>query len=217
MGITAIEDVTLESPAGGQEKTPSRSAGGQEKTLSLSAAVQPQTPNFPAGGQQETPSLSIGDEAEFSLAICEHIKPSGTGCGSPALRDQKFCYYHSKVRKTVPKNNLFVFLDNPGRKENDPYDAFEFPYLEDAAAVQIGFMQFIYGVAQHRLEEWRARMILPALHGAAANLRLMEASSAASERPRPSQTRARTGHPAQPERKRPANAPSGEIKEEETA
>ncbi len=126
--------------------------------------------------------VRLGDEAESSLATCEHIKPSGTGCGSPALRDQKFCYYHSKVRKTVPRNNLFVFLDNPGRKENDRYHAFEFPYLEDAAAVQIAFMQFIYGVAQQRIEEWRARMILSALHGAAANLRLMDAASAAGEK-----------------------------------
>ena len=153
-------------------------------------------PESPAGDQEKTPSPSTGDEAECSLAICEHIKPSGTGCGSPALRDQKFCYYHSKVRKTVPRNNLFVFLDNPGCKENDPYWAFEFPYLEDAEAVQIAFMQFIYGVSQHRMEEWRARMILSALHGAAANLRLMDAASAQCEPPGPSQKMAGTGHPA---------------------
>ena len=144
--------------------------------------IEDVTPESPAGSQEETPGLSTGDEAELSLAICEHIKPSGTVCGSPALRDQKFCYYHSKVRKTVPKNNLFVFLDNPGCKENDPYWAFEFPYLEDAAAVQIAFMQFIYGVSQHRMEEWRARMILSALHGAAANLRLMDAATASCEK-----------------------------------
>jgi hypothetical protein len=149
MGLTTIEDVTLESPASGQENTASR---------------------------------PMGDEAEFSLAVCEHIRPSGTRCGMLALRDQKFCYYHAKVRKTVPKNNLFVFLANPGRKENDPNDAFEFPYLEDAAAVQIGFMQFIYGVAQQRIEQWRARMILSALHGAAANLRLMDAATASCEK-----------------------------------
>jgi hypothetical protein len=147
--------------------------------------IEDVTPEGPVGSQEETPSLSIGDEAGGSLAICEHIRASGTTCGSPALRDQKFCYYHSKVRKTVPKNNLFVFLANPGRKENDPNYAFEFPYLEDAAAVQIGFMQFIYGVAQQRIEEWRARMILSALHGAAANLRLMDASSAACEKVQP--------------------------------
>ena len=157
----------------------------------------------PASSQESTPSLPLGDGAGCSLTICEHIKPSGTHCGSPALRNDRFCYYHSKVRKTVPKNNLFVFLDNPGRKENDPYYAFEFPYLEDAAAVQIAFMQFIYGVSQHRIEEWRARMILSALHGAAANLRLMDASSAACEK-------------VQPEKKQPANVKAGEMKEEET-
>ncbi len=153
MGLTAIEQVTPESPAGSPEKTSSR---------------------------------STGDEAEFPLAICEHIKPSGTVCGSPALRDQKFCYYHSKVRTTVPKNNLFVFLDNPDSEEDDleddPYDACEFPYLEDAAAVQIGFMQFIYAVSQQRMEQWRARMILSALHGAAANLRMMDAQAPALAR-----------------------------------
>jgi hypothetical protein len=171
MGLTAIEDVTLESPASGQE---------------------------------ETPSLPMGDEAGSSLAICEHIRPSGTRCGMLALRDQRFCYYHAKVRKTVPKNNLFVFLANPGRKENDPNDAFEFPYLEDAAAVQIGFMQFIYGVSQQRIEEWRARMILSALHGAAANLRLMDAATAPYEK-------------VQPEKKQPSSVKVGEVKQEGTA
>jgi hypothetical protein len=146
----------------------------------------------------------MGDEAEFSLAICEHIRPSGTRCGMLALRDQRFCYYHAKVRKTVPKNNLFVFLANPGRKENDPYYAFEFPYLEDAAAVQIGFMQFIYGVSQQRIEEWRARMILSALHGAAANLRLMDAATASYEK-------------VQPEKKQPSSVKVGEVEQEGTA
>ena len=167
-------------------------------------AIEDVTPESPAYGRENTPSLPLGDEAEFSLTICEHIRPSGTRCGMLALRDQKFCYYHAKVRKTVPKNNLFVFLANPGRKENDPYDAFEFPYLEDAAAVQIGFMQFIYGVAQQRIEEWRARMILSALHGAAANLRLMDASTASYEK-------------VQPEKKQPSSVKVGEVEQEATA
>ncbi len=144
--------------------------------------IEDATLESPADGRENTPSLPLSDEAEFSLAICEHIRPSGTRCGMLALRDQKFCYYHAKVRTTVPKNNLFVFLANPGRKENDSYNAFEFPYLEDAAAVQIAFMQFIYGVSQQRIEEWRARMILSALHGAAANLGLMDAATASCEK-----------------------------------
>ena len=152
----------------------------------------------------------------MGLPICEHIKPGGARCGSPAVRDLKYCYHHAGLRKAVPRNNLFVFLANP-RSENDPYAQYELPYLEDGAAIQIGFMQLIHGVSQQRLEQWRARMILSALHGAAANLRMMDASSAACERPRPSQKMARTGHPARPDKKQPADVKAGEMKEEETA
>ena len=146
----------------------------------------------------------------MELPICEHIKPGGARCGSPAVRDQKYCYHHAGLRKAVPRNNLFVFLANP-RSENDPYAQFELPYLEDGAAIQIGFMQLIHGVSQQRLEQWRARMILSALHGAAANLRLMEASSAQCEKPAkiPTQaTPAWVGHP------QPASVKGGEMKEE---
>ena len=117
----------------------------------------------------------------MDLPICEHIKPGGARCGSPAVRDQKYCYHHAGLRKAVPRNNLFVFLANP-HSEKDPYAQFELPYLEDPAAIQIGFMQLIHGVAQQRLEQWRARMILSALHGAAANLRLMDAATASCEK-----------------------------------
>ncbi len=128
----------------------------------------------------------------------------------------------------MPPTNLFVFLVNP-HSESDPYAQFELPYLEDGAAIQIGFMQLIHGVAQQWLEQWRARMILSALHGAAANLRMMDASSAACERPRPSQRMARTGHaaceipakiPTQAKtawvgHPQPAGVKAGEMKEEE--
>ena len=119
----------------------------------------------------------------MDLPICEHIKPGGARCGSPAVRDHTLCYHHAGLRKAVPTTNLFVFLANP-HSEKDPYAQFELPYLEDPAAIQIGFMQLIHGVSQHRLEQWRARMSLSALHGAAANLRLMDKSGAAGEKAR---------------------------------
>ena len=117
----------------------------------------------------------------MDLPICEHIKPGEPQRAPPAVRDLKYCYHHAGLRKAVPRNNLFVFLANP-RSENDPYAQFELPYLEDGAAIQIGFMQLIHGVAQQRLEQWRARMILSALHGAAANLRQMDAATASCEK-----------------------------------
>jgi hypothetical protein len=78
------------------------------------------------------------------------------------------------------------------------------PYLEDGAAIQIGFMQLIHDVAQQRLEQWRARMILSALHGAAANLRQMDASTASYEK-------------AQPEKKQPSSVKVGEVEQKGTA
>ena len=30
---------------------------------------------------------------------CRHIKTSGGKCGSPALRGQPYCYFHSRLRE----------------------------------------------------------------------------------------------------------------------
>lgn len=116
----------------------------------------------------------------MSLAICEHVKPGGVRCGSPALSDQKYCHYHEGVHRVVPYTNLFVMQWNPTR-EAEPYNPCEFPFPEDAAAIQIGFMQLINGVAQQRIDIRRAKLILSALHGAAANLRQMDAALAKCE------------------------------------
>ena len=126
------------------------------------------------------PTLEATDTSLY--AICEHIKPGGQRCGSPAWHDEKYCYHHTEVRKRAPKTNLFVRLFNP-HPENHPDYRYELPYLEDAAAIQIGFMQLIHGVAQELIRPDRAKLILSALHGAAANLRQMEAAMASAERP----------------------------------
>jgi hypothetical protein len=103
---------------------------------------------------------------------CEHIKPGGKRCGSPALKGGTLCFYHTDVRRRVPKNNLFVFLANP-RPHESPYYPFELPYMEDPEAIQMAFAQFIHAVSQQMITESRARLVLSALHGAAANLRYM--------------------------------------------
>ncbi len=105
--------------------------------------------------------------------ICEHIKSGGERCGSPALRDGKYCYYHGNMRKLVPKTNLFVHLWRP-HPEDDPNFAYELPYPEDPDAIQIGFAQVINAVCQERMRPDHAKLILSALHGAALNLRLKD-------------------------------------------
>jgi hypothetical protein len=123
----------------------------------------------------------IAEPAEtIPYAICEHIKPGGKRCGSPALKGGKLCFYHTDVRRRVPKNNLFVFLANPRPHEN-PYYPFELPYMEDPEALQMAFAQFIHAVSQQMITESRARLVLSALHGAAANLRYMAEMEAHKE------------------------------------
>jgi hypothetical protein len=118
---------------------------------------------------------------------CEHVKISGERCGSPAVRGAKLCYYHNTVRNHVPKNNMFAKLWNP-RVERTETFAFDMPYPEDPESLQIAFAQFIHLVSQDLINDRRARLLLSALHGAAANLRLMadidaQRQSAATKKP----------------------------------
>ncbi len=109
----------------------------------------------------------------MTLQICEQIKPGGTRCGSPAVRGTQHCYYHNNLRRCMPMTTMFVEQNpNPAPGEY-PVAVFDLPLLEDPASIQIGFMQLIHGVAHHRLEPRRARLILSALHGAASNLRML--------------------------------------------
>jgi hypothetical protein len=43
----------------------------------------------------------------MTVPICEHIKPGGARCGSPALRDKQFCYYHLNLRHAMPLTTMF--------------------------------------------------------------------------------------------------------------
>ena len=108
----------------------------------------------------------------MSLPTCEHIKTGGARCNSPALRDQKYCHHHAGVHRLVPRTH--VFLPFNAAMELDPMYPYQLPYLEDFEALQIGYMQFIRGVADKRIEPRRASLILDALKSAGANLRHKE-------------------------------------------
>jgi len=112
----------------------------------------------------------------MDVPLCHHVKPDGVGCGTPAIRNHEYCYHHSTVRKLVPKATIHG-LHMPG-PTGEPYADFEMPYLENETAIQIGFMQLIHGVGTGLVEPIRARMMLSALHGAAANLREMNKTAA---------------------------------------
>ncbi len=107
----------------------------------------------------------------MDVPLCVYLKPDGTRCGSPAMRNHQYCYHHTTIRKLVPKTDLFG-LHYTGTT-GEPYDPLELPYLDTGEAIQIGFMQLIHGTSTGLIDARRGRIMLAALYGAAANLRDM--------------------------------------------
>jgi hypothetical protein len=111
----------------------------------------------------------------MTVPICEHIKPSGQRCGSPALRDKTFCYYHSGLEQCLPYGrNMFIAEKAKAAPGEWPIYEFPVPIFEDAAAIQIGFQQAIFGLVNGALSPRKTKLILSALHGARSNLKEME-------------------------------------------
>lgn len=147
----------------------------------------------------------------MGVPICEYIQTGGRRCGSPALTGQRFCYYHTGQYQAMPMTTMFV-EENPNVPKGEiPVSGFQVPFLDDAAAIQIGFMQLIHGVAHFRLEPRRAKLILSALHGAAANLRKMDAALAKCEAAKESDK-----DEAAAAKKRPASVKAGTETQERT-
>ena len=63
------------------------------------------------------------------------------------------------------------FLPATPVMEIDPTYPYQLPYLEDFEALQIGYMQFIRGVADKRIDHRQAKLVLEALKAAGTNLR----------------------------------------------
>src|ERR1700722_11935406 len=86
---------------------------------------------------------------------CTHIKVTGQQCGSPALRGEFFCYFHTRVIKGV-QQRLDMQLDSMA-------------LLEDCEAIQFSIMQVVDCLAKATLDPTRARLIIQALRIAARN------------------------------------------------
>jgi len=111
--------------------------------------------------------------SSFAAPRCRHIKVNGTQCGSPALRNKNFCFYHQQDRP------LTVECYSEG-----PYATGEIalPLFEDAHSVQAVIRQVVQMVLQKRLERKTASLLLYALQIASSNLKRMEL-----EKPQPEQ------------------------------
>src|SRR5579872_1172989 len=90
---------------------------------------------------------------------CEHIKANGLRCGSPSLRNHKHCFYHQRahdlrrIRRQRPDAKLHI------------------PLLEDANAIQMAIQEVAEAIAEERIDNKRAGLLLYAFQTAANNLK----------------------------------------------
>ncbi|HUI82929.1 MAG TPA: hypothetical protein VL240_01830 [Candidatus Binatia bacterium] len=113
--------------------------------------------------------------SDTTVTLCHHTKASGARCGSPALRGMRYCFYHYGARQCLPVPRGMFVEPSPKLPDAPPMHDFPIPFLDDPAALQIGYMQALYGITSKRLELKQARLVLTALDGALRNLKQMEA------------------------------------------
>jgi hypothetical protein len=95
---------------------------------------------------------------------CQHLKINGTQCGSPALRRNRFCFFHKRFHD----ERIKLGADRARRS----VATFELPILEDANSIQIALMQVMRLLVSGQLDHKTASLLLYALQTASANLRL---------------------------------------------
>lgn len=87
--------------------------------------------------------------------ICSYIKVNGIRCGSPALREEVFCYFHQRMIRGVrtPPNSRLHPIAN----------------FEDPQAIQSSLMEVVNALVRNHIDVSRAQLILRALHIAVKN------------------------------------------------
>jgi hypothetical protein len=88
---------------------------------------------------------------------CTHIKITGHRCGSPALKKEYFCYFHTRMIKGVQTR-----VDS----QIEPI-----ALIENAEAIQAALMHMIDAVLKGTIDNKRANIVLKALHIAVRNSR----------------------------------------------
>jgi hypothetical protein len=92
---------------------------------------------------------------------CQRVKVNGTQCGSPAIRDTKFCYFHTWCRPAQVDVSTSAAV---------PPAPFLLPVLEDAASIQLAITQVCEHLLHRRLDAKKAGILLYAMQVASSNL-----------------------------------------------
>jgi hypothetical protein len=99
----------------------------------------------------------------YSVPRCQHLKVNGTQCGSPALKRNRFCFFHKRFQEERIKLNCDRVRHNRA--------SLYLPVLEDANSIQVSLMQIMRLLASRQIDSKTASLLLYALQTASVNLR----------------------------------------------
>jgi hypothetical protein len=119
---------------------------------------------------------------------CRHVKTSGGKCGSPALRGQPYCYFHSRLKQRAVNQPSFL----PDQLAN----------LEDRSAIQHAISEVAVALADHRIDTKRAGILLYALQIASGNARNSDQIVSLTNSPAPNKAKK---WPPKAQRQSPSN------------
>jgi hypothetical protein len=97
----------------------------------------------------------------YPIAHCQHIKKNGSQCGSPALRNQEFCYFHDRCRPLIQDGSGFAQI---------PSAPFFLPRLDDANSIQQALAKVCQNLLHRRLDPKKAGVLFYAMQVASSNL-----------------------------------------------
>ena len=94
---------------------------------------------------------------------CQHLKVTGIQCGSPALRRNRFCFFHKRFQE----ESISLSRDRARQGRGK----FVLPVLENAEAVQVSLMQVMRLLVSGQIDVRVGGLLLYALQTASFNLR----------------------------------------------
>ena len=108
--------------------------------------------------------------------ICRHIKTNGQRCGSPALNNHAFCYFHRNLAQRHPKPapEIPTIIHPLGGGEPQlaiTQPTLNLPPLEDRESIQLATSMIVSALAGNSLDMKRAGILLYGLQVASANAR----------------------------------------------
>lgn len=87
---------------------------------------------------------------------CRYIKTDGRQCGSPAMKDQNFCYFHGEARIKREREETNTLQD--------------VPILEDRLSLQLAITRLCAQLTSRAIDEKTSRLLIAALRLAHKNL-----------------------------------------------